>query len=47
MPLTWCSINVAFAGFDNTYTASEIAFTFYDTYGENALPQRGRDRTLT
>jgi hypothetical protein len=32
------SLNVAFAGFDNTYTASQLAFTFYDLKG-NALPQ--------
>ena len=32
------SINVAFSGFDNTYSASELTFTFYDTTGK-ALPQ--------
>jgi hypothetical protein len=32
------SINVAFSGFDNTYTASQLAFTFYDVTGK-ALPQ--------
>ncbi len=32
------SINVAFSGFDNTYTASQLAFTFYDITGK-ALPQ--------
>lgn len=32
------SLNVAFAGFDNTYSASQLAFTFYDLNG-NALPQ--------
>jgi hypothetical protein len=32
------SINVALSGFDNTYSASQLAFTFYDTTGK-ALPQ--------
>ena len=32
------SINVALSGFDNTYSASQLAFTFYDLKG-NALPQ--------
>jgi hypothetical protein len=32
------SLNVAFSGFDNTYSASQLAFTFYDLKG-NALPQ--------
>jgi hypothetical protein len=32
------SLNVAFSGFDNTYTASQLAFTFYDITGK-ALPQ--------
>jgi Abnormal spindle-like microcephaly-assoc'd, ASPM-SPD-2-Hydin len=36
------SINVAFSGFDNTYTASQIAFTFYDITGQ-ALPQGAID----
>ena len=31
-------INVAFAGFDNTYSASQLSFTFYDVDG-NELPQ--------
>ena len=31
-------LNVAFAGFDNTYSASQLAFTFYDLTGK-ALPQ--------
>jgi hypothetical protein len=40
------SINVAFAGFDNTYSASQIAFTFYDTTGK-ALPQGAIDVDAT
>ena len=40
------SINVAFAGFDNTYSASQIAFTFYDTTGK-ALPQGAIDVNAT
>jgi hypothetical protein len=32
------SLNVAFSGFDNTYSASQLAFTFYDPKGK-ALPQ--------
>ena len=32
------SLNVSFGGFDNTYSASQIAFTFYDTSGL-PLPQ--------
>jgi len=28
------SVNVAFSGFDNTYSASELAFTFYDLKGK-------------
>ncbi|HTB17194.1 MAG TPA: hypothetical protein VK708_03715, partial [Bryobacteraceae bacterium] len=36
------SLNVAFAGFDNTYSASELAFTFYDITGK-ALPQGAID----
>ena len=32
------SLNVAFSGFDNTYSASQLAFTFYDLTGK-ALPQ--------
>ena len=40
------SINVAFAGFDNTYTASQIAFTFYDITGK-ALPQGAIDVNAT
>lgn len=32
------SLNVAFAGFDNTYSASQLAFTFYDLSGKE-LPQ--------
>lgn len=31
-------INVAFAGFDNTYSASQLSFTFYDVNGKE-LPQ--------
>jgi hypothetical protein len=40
------SINVAFSGFDNTYTASQIAFTFYDITGK-ALPQGAIDVNAT
>jgi hypothetical protein len=36
------SINVAFSGFDNTYSASQIAYTFYDITGK-ALPQGAID----
>jgi hypothetical protein len=32
------SLNVSFSGFDNTYSASQLAFTFYDLTGK-ALPQ--------
>jgi hypothetical protein len=32
------SLNVAFSGFDNTYSASQISYTFYDIKGK-ALPQ--------
>jgi Cep192 domain 4 len=32
------ALDVAFSGFDNTYSASQLAFTFYDLKG-NALPQ--------
>jgi len=32
------SLNVAFGGFDNTYSASQLAFTFYDLTGKE-LPQ--------
>jgi hypothetical protein len=32
------SIQVSFSGFDNTYSASQLTFTFYDLNG-NALPQ--------
>ena len=32
------ALNVAFTGFDNTYSASQLAFTFYDLKGL-ALPQ--------
>jgi hypothetical protein len=32
------SLNVAFAGFDNSYSASQLAFTFYDLTGKT-LPQ--------
>ncbi len=32
------SLNVSFGGFDNTYSASQLAFTFYDTSGK-PLPQ--------
>ncbi len=40
------SINVAFSGFDNTYTASQLAFTFYDITGK-ALPQGAIDVDAT
>jgi Abnormal spindle-like microcephaly-assoc'd, ASPM-SPD-2-Hydin len=36
------SLNVSFGGFDNTYSASQLAFTFYDTKGL-ALPQGAID----
>jgi hypothetical protein len=36
--LEFGAINVAFSGFDNTYSASQLAFTFYDLTGK-ALPQ--------
>jgi hypothetical protein len=36
------SLNIAFAGFDNTYSASQLAFTFYDLTGK-ALPQGAID----
>ena len=32
------ALDVAFSGFDNTYSTSQLAFTFYDLKG-NALPQ--------
>jgi hypothetical protein len=32
------SLSVSFSGFDNTYTASQLAFTFYDLSGKE-LPQ--------
>jgi len=32
------ALDVAFAGFDNTYSASQLAFTFYDLTGKE-LPQ--------
>jgi hypothetical protein len=32
------ALDVAFSGFDNTYSASQLAFTFYDLKG-NAMPQ--------
>lgn len=32
------AIDVAFSGFDNTYSASQLAFTFYDITGK-AMPQ--------
>jgi hypothetical protein len=32
------SVNVSFSGFDNTYSASQMAFTFYDLKG-NIVPQ--------
>jgi Abnormal spindle-like microcephaly-assoc'd, ASPM-SPD-2-Hydin len=32
------SLSVSFSGFDNTYSASQLAFTFYDLTGK-ALPQ--------
>jgi hypothetical protein len=40
------SINVAFSGFDNTYSASQLAFTFYDTTGKE-LPQGAIDVNST
>ena len=40
------SINVAFSGFDNTYSASQLAFTFYDITGK-ALPQGAIDVNAT
>ncbi len=40
------SINVAFSGFDNTYTASQLAFTFYDITGKE-LPQGAIDVDAT
>jgi hypothetical protein len=36
------ALNVAFSGFDNTYSASQLAFTFYDLKGR-ALPQGAID----
>ncbi len=36
------AINVAFSGFDNTYSASQLAFTFYDLTGK-AMPQGAID----
>ena len=36
------SIQVSLSGFDNTYSASQLAFTFYDING-NALPQGAID----
>jgi hypothetical protein len=36
------SLNVAFSGFDNSYSASQLAFTFYDLTGK-ALPQGAID----
>jgi hypothetical protein len=36
------SLNVSFGGFDNTYSASQLAFTFYDTSGK-PLPQGAID----
>ncbi|MGB6944208.1 MAG: hypothetical protein WBE37_17540 [Bryobacteraceae bacterium] len=40
------SIDVAFSGFDNTYTASQLAFTFYDITGKE-LPQGAIDVDAT
>ncbi len=40
------SINVAFSGFDNTYSASQLTFTFYDVTGK-ALPQGAIDVNAT
>jgi hypothetical protein len=40
------SINVAFSGFDNTYSASQIAYTFYDITGKE-LPQGAIDVNAT
>ena len=36
------SLNVSFGGFDNTYSASQLAFTFYDLNGK-VLPQGAID----
>jgi Abnormal spindle-like microcephaly-assoc'd, ASPM-SPD-2-Hydin len=36
------SLNVAFSGFDNTYSASQLVFTFYDLTGK-AMPQGAID----
>lgn len=36
------SINVAFSGFDNSYSASQLVFTFYDLKG-NPMPQGAID----
>jgi hypothetical protein len=36
------SLNVSFGGFDNTYSASQLAFTFYDLTGK-VLPQGAID----
>jgi hypothetical protein len=36
------ALGVAFSGFDNTYSASQLAFTFYDLKG-TALPQGAID----
>ncbi len=36
------SVNVSFGGFDNTYSASKLAFTFYDLNGK-VLPQGAID----
>jgi hypothetical protein len=40
------SLNVSFGGFDNTYSASQLAFTFYDTLGK-PLPQGAIDVDAT
>jgi hypothetical protein len=40
------SLSVAFSGFDNTYSASQLAFTFYDLTG-NPLPQGAIDVNAT
>jgi hypothetical protein len=36
------ALDIAFSGFDNTYSASQMVFTFYDLKG-NALPQGAID----
>jgi hypothetical protein len=40
------ALDVAFSGFDNTYSASQLAFTFYDVTGKE-LPQGAIDVNAT